>query len=194
MFWKDNLSKVLLSSEILTYQSLVALQQDFPSLRVKTADANGRIPVIQLEEKGQWMKPREWAVNHQAALKQRLLESQQRVLDATSDPGVLLNSVRSLLCPADCHFDDDLKEIDRLESQLQTVIKEKDEAVEWNDLALELLGDWGEFLEYILSGGRKPDNVDYSEWIDQFHNRQFLPLPKQLIGQNSQGSKPHKAE
>lgn len=194
MFWKDNLSKVLLSMEIVTYQSLVALQQDFPSLRVKTADANGRIPVIQLEEKGQWMKPREWAVNHQAALKQRLLESQQRVLDATSDPGVLLNSVRSLLCPADCHFDDDLKEIDRLESQLQATIDERNDLAKWRNLAVDVLDNWGEFLVCILSEGRKPDNFDYNKWIDQFHNQEFALLPKQSISQNSQGSKPHRAE
>lgn len=194
MFWKDNLSAKLLSCQTWTYAALVALQQDFPSLRVKTADANGRIPVIQLEEKGQWVKPREWAINHQASLKQRLLESQQRVLDATGDPSVLLNSVRSLLCPADCHFPDDLSEIARLESEFQTSIEKIEAYAQWKQDALQVLKNWGQFLEHLMTGGEWPNDFDYEQWIDQFHSHKFGWLPEQLIDQHSQGSEPHQAE
>ena len=96
MFWKDQLCKDIMSHQN-SLEYLHSLQKRYPSLRVKTIDAKGRVPVIQLSEKGEWIKPSEWASNHLTAQVQRLLESQQRITDCGSDPYSVCSGACSLV-------------------------------------------------------------------------------------------------
>jgi hypothetical protein len=79
MFWKDHLASEILAQSSITKSWLDSLTDRYPSIRVKTLDANGRVPVIQLNGKGEWLKPREWANIHIANLKQRHVELHQRL-------------------------------------------------------------------------------------------------------------------
>lgn len=180
MFWKDALCQWILKQDYLTYDKLINVQSTFPSIRVKTADANGKIPLIQLEEKGTWIKPKEWAANHQASLKQRLMESQQRVLDVTSDPGALLDSVRSLLTPADCHFDDDLKEIARLEEKLKVMeVAHREDIDSYNSLS-DYCFSYFKLIENLVKGGSWPqDFTPFDDWIALIQEGWVPEPPKQ---------------
>ena len=100
MFWKDEICKYIRSHEC-SYGELVNLTKLYPALRVKTIDAKGRVPVIQLSEKGEWMKPCEWANLHLQSLTQRYSESQQRIIDCGSDP--------TPICATSCSLVDKLE-------------------------------------------------------------------------------------
>lgn len=89
MFWKDQLAKEILRHESIDYDWLIQLQKDYPSLRVKTIDAKGTIPVIQLSGNSEWLKPSEWANNHVASLRQRYLEEHARLTEVGSDPSAI---------------------------------------------------------------------------------------------------------
>lgn len=88
MFWKDDLARQILSRnpKYITYEWTLSLAESFPSIRVKTADAKGRVPMIQLSEKSGWMKPYEWATNHQLHLKQQHVELHSRLEAVKCDP------------------------------------------------------------------------------------------------------------
>jgi len=79
MFWKDQLASEILAKSNITKAWLYDLTDRYPSIRVKTLDANGRVPVIQLNGKGEWLKPKEWANIHIANLKQQHVELHQRL-------------------------------------------------------------------------------------------------------------------
>jgi len=79
MFWKDQLAMKILAHADPSFQWLASLQSEFPSLRVKTIDAKGKVPVIQLNGKGEWMKPKEWALNHKSSLRSNYKELQLRL-------------------------------------------------------------------------------------------------------------------
>lgn len=85
MFWKDALAHDILEHDV-TIEWLHSIQRRYPSLRVKTIDAKGKTPVIQLAERGEWIKPKEWASNHLSSLTQRYLESQSRLKAVGSNP------------------------------------------------------------------------------------------------------------
>jgi len=86
MFWKDELAKEILNQYSVTKSWLLALTERYPALRVKTVDANGKVPVIQLNRKGEWLKPREWADIHLLNLKQQHGELHHRIQSFGSDP------------------------------------------------------------------------------------------------------------
>jgi len=86
MFWKDQLASEILAQFSITKSWLDSLTDRYPSIRVKTLDANGRVPVIQLNGKGEWLKPKEWANIHIANLKQQHVELHQRLTTVGSDP------------------------------------------------------------------------------------------------------------
>jgi len=79
MFWKDQLASEILAQLSITKSWLDSLTDRYPSIRVKTLDANGRVAVIQLNGKGEWLKPKEWANIHIANLKQQHVELHQRL-------------------------------------------------------------------------------------------------------------------
>ena len=86
MFWKDQLASEILAKSDINKFWLDGLTDRYPSLRVKTIDANGRVPVIQLNGKGEWLKPKEWANIHIANLKQQHVELHHRLSTVGSDP------------------------------------------------------------------------------------------------------------
>lgn len=86
MFWKDQLASEILAQLSITKSWLDSLTDRYPSIRVKTLDANGRVAVIQLNGKGEWLKPKEWANIHIANLKQQHVELHQRLMTVGSDP------------------------------------------------------------------------------------------------------------
>jgi len=86
MFWKDELAKEIMAQSTVTKSWLLSLAERYPALRVKTVDANGRVPVIQLNRKGEWLKPSEWADMHLLNLKQRHSELHHRIKSLGSDP------------------------------------------------------------------------------------------------------------
>lgn len=96
MFWKDEICKYIMSHNC-SYDELIVLSKIYPTLRVKTIDAKGRVPVIQLSERGEWMKPIEWANLHLQSLIERYSESQQRIIDCGSDPTTICGATCSLV-------------------------------------------------------------------------------------------------
>jgi uncharacterized protein YciI len=86
MFWKDQLANEILAQFSITKSWLDNLTDRYPSIRVKTLDANGRVPVIQLNGKGEWLKPKEWANIHIANLKQQHVELHHRLMTVGVDP------------------------------------------------------------------------------------------------------------
>jgi len=86
MFWKDQLASEILAQSNITKTWLYGLTDRYPSIRVKTLDANGRVLVIQLNGKGEWLKPKEWANIHIANLKQRHVELHQRLSTVGINP------------------------------------------------------------------------------------------------------------
>lgn len=86
MFWKDELAKEILAQHTVTKPWLLSLTERYPVLRVKTVDANGIVPVIQLNGKGEWLKPGEWANMHLLNLKQQHGELHHRIESFGSDP------------------------------------------------------------------------------------------------------------
>lgn len=86
MFWKDQLAREILAQLSITESWLNSLTDRYPSIRVKTLDANGRVAVIQLNGKGEWLKPKEWANIHIANLKQQHVELHHRLMTVGSDP------------------------------------------------------------------------------------------------------------
>lgn len=86
MFWKDKLANEILAQYSVTKSWLLSLTDRYPALRVKTVDANGRVPVIQLNGKGEWLKPGEWANMHLLNLKQQHGELHHRIESFGSDP------------------------------------------------------------------------------------------------------------
>jgi len=87
--WKDKLCREILSRDDIALNSLDfwrVAQGTFPSVRVKTTDARGSVVVIQLADRGQWMKPREWAFNHQASVRQRTFDELRRYLNLVGPP------------------------------------------------------------------------------------------------------------
>jgi hypothetical protein len=86
MFWKDKLAQDILAQQTVTMSWLLSLAERYPVLRVKTVDANGRVPVIQLNRKGEWLKPKEWANMHLLNLKQQHSELHHRIQSYGSDP------------------------------------------------------------------------------------------------------------
>lgn len=107
MAWKDALAKEILSvaSKSLTYQQMLSIAKRFSSVRVKTTNAKDALPLIQLEDKGPWMKPSEWAENHRLSLVSRSREAQQRLWYAGCDP--------SKCCIVDCSVCSKLKQARR---------------------------------------------------------------------------------
>jgi len=85
MFWKDQLASEILAQFSITKSWLDSLTDRYPSIRVKTLDANGRVVVIQLNGKGEWLKPKEWANIHIANLKQQHVELHQRLMTVGID-------------------------------------------------------------------------------------------------------------
>jgi len=114
MFWKDSLARKVLAQVRIDKSWLLGLQNEYPSLRVKTIDAKGVVPVIQLSEHGTWMKPEEWAFNHVAALKQRYREQHARLIDVGSDPSELCSSQCAAVLQKGANINDDLSDIDKL--------------------------------------------------------------------------------
>lgn len=86
MFWKDRLAHLILDGDDVSYLWLIDQQSWCPSLRVKTIDAKGKVPVIQLSGRGEWLKPKEWAHDHIYHLKQQHSELQARLEDLGCDP------------------------------------------------------------------------------------------------------------
>lgn len=119
MFWKDSLAKQILESADMSKTKLFDLQSMYPSLRVKTVDAKGKVPVIQLSEHGEWLKPKEWALNHVAALKQRYQEQHARLIDVGSDPSIICSAQCAAVSQKGVSSDDDLGEASKLRAQLE---------------------------------------------------------------------------
>lgn len=84
-FWKDELAKILLTEQELSYDKLVQLGRQFTSLRVKTIDASGRVPVIRISDTKPWLKPKEWANEHLANLNQQNAELHSRLVFLGND-------------------------------------------------------------------------------------------------------------
>lgn len=118
MFWKDSLARKILAQARIDKSWLLGLQSDYPSLRVKTIDAKGVVPVIQLSEHGAWMKPQEWAINHVAALKQRYREQHARLINVGSDPSELCSSQCAAVLQKGANTNDDLSDVDKLRKRV----------------------------------------------------------------------------
>lgn len=116
MFWKDQLAREILDQTSITHQWLVGLQNDYPALRVKTVDAQGKVPVIQLSGKGEWMKPKEWAVNHIAHLKQQHEELLLRLKDVGSDP-IIAQKLKATIASLESEREKDLLEHQTLQQE-----------------------------------------------------------------------------
>lgn len=89
--WKDKLCQEILERNELTLNSIDfwrAAQSAFPSVRFKTADARGKVIMIQLSDRGQWMKPGEWALNHQASIRERMINELRRYLNLVGPAGL----------------------------------------------------------------------------------------------------------
>lgn len=93
-FWKDRLAYSIIHEGCHTPEGLARIRAQYPSLRVKTIDVKGKVPVIQFSEHGEWMKPLEWANNHIQAIEAKYREQHARLLDLGRDP--------SSLCGATC--------------------------------------------------------------------------------------------
>lgn len=91
MFWKDQFAREVLAMPDCSYQSLIDLRAKFPSLRVKTLDAKGKVPVIRFDDSSEWLKPKEWADNHRTAICCKYQEQHSRVKDLGCDPSHLVN-------------------------------------------------------------------------------------------------------
>lgn len=85
-FWKDRLAYDIVYRGCHTFSRLVEIQSQYPSLRVKTIDVKGTVPVIQFSEHGDWMKPLEWANNHIHAIEAKYREQHARLLNLGRDP------------------------------------------------------------------------------------------------------------
>ena len=85
-FWKDRLAYDIVHGGCHTMKRLVEIQSQYPSLRVKTIDVKGIVPVIQLSEHGEWIKPLEWANNHIHAIESKYREQHARLIDLGRDP------------------------------------------------------------------------------------------------------------
>lgn len=119
MYWKDSLAKRIINEKSLTYAKLQSYQRDYPQLRVKTLDAAGKIPAIQLQGKSEWMKPREWADDHIRALRAELLEVQTRVVTICGDNECETSYACSLVCQLKEKQGKDLAELDRLREEVR---------------------------------------------------------------------------
>lgn len=90
MFWKDALAKKVLhmadTNQLNSPRALFAIQKDFLSLRVKTIDVQGKVPVIRISETSEWMKPKEWALNHISNLRRQHRELHSRLCNLGCDP------------------------------------------------------------------------------------------------------------
>lgn len=118
MFWKDKLAKEILEKRYVTQPWLLSLTERYPVLRVKTVDANGEVPVIQLNGKGEWLKPGEWANMHLLNLKQQHGELHHRIESFGSDPDHSANANGSPAHPVTPNQSDP-SEVEQLRAQLR---------------------------------------------------------------------------
>lgn len=117
MYWKDVLAKQILSSKQLTYEELTSLQREHPQLRVKTLDAAGKIPAIQLQGKKEWLKPREWANDHLRSLRAELSDVQARVMTICEDLKCDVSDTCPLVNQLKEQSSKDLAELNRLQGE-----------------------------------------------------------------------------
>lgn len=87
IFKKDKLYSKLRERDSWTYAQLLDLKDDIPDLRVKTIDAKGKVPVIQISGSDPWVKPLEWMELHRDEIKRKFQELHQRLSYMGCDPG-----------------------------------------------------------------------------------------------------------
>lgn len=147
MFWKDELAKEILKRHVVTQPWLLSLAERYPVLRVKTVDANGIVPVIQLNGKGEWLKPGEWANMHLLNLKQQHGELHHRIESFGSDPDHSANANGSPAHPVTPNQSDP-SEVEQLRAQFEQMkrnymfaINQLQTTLQGNQLELEVLTD-----------------------------------------------------
>lgn len=121
MFWKDVLASEILAKGHCDYQWLIDLGVDFPQLRVKTVDASRKVPVIRFDEKSEWQKPEEWAMNHFASIRQKFWELHSRMVSLGCDPATLTSNGASA-SRAESNAGSDPSEVTKLKQQNQRLI------------------------------------------------------------------------
>jgi hypothetical protein len=129
MFWKDHLAKEILAKDSIHKHWLDSLTDRYPSIRVKTLDADGRVVVIQLNGKGEWLKPKEWANIHIANLKQQHVELHRRLMTVGIDPA---HTNRAFGCPesAETQSQSDPSEFEKLQNNYSRLSKSYIKAIE----------------------------------------------------------------
>jgi hypothetical protein len=129
MFWKDHLAKEILAKDSIHKYWLDSLTDRYPSIRVKTLDANGRVVVIQLNGKGEWLKPKEWANIHIANLKQQHVELHRRLMTVGIDPA---HTNRAFGCPesAETQSQSDPSEFEKLQNNYSRLSNSYIKAIE----------------------------------------------------------------
>lgn len=91
IFKKGKLYSKLRERDSWTYAQLLDLKDDIPNLRVKTIDAKGKVPVIQISGSDPWVKPLEWMELHRDEIKRKFQELHQRLSYMGCDPVHELN-------------------------------------------------------------------------------------------------------
>jgi len=129
MFWKDHLAKEILAKDSIHKYWLDSLTDRYPSIRVKTLDADGRVVVIQLNGKGEWLKPKEWANIHIANLKQQHVELHRRLMTVGIDPA---HTNRAFGCPesAETQSQSDPSEFEKLQNNYSRLSNSYIKAIE----------------------------------------------------------------
>lgn len=129
MFWKDHLAKEILAKDSIHKYWLDRLTDRYPSIRVKTLDADGRVVVIQLNGKGEWLKPKEWANIHIANLKQQHVELHRRLMTVGIDPA---HTNRAFGCPesAETQSQSDPSEFEKLQNNYSRLSNSYIKAIE----------------------------------------------------------------
>lgn len=169
MFWKDQLAHEILSLDHIGYKELVGLQSSYPAIRIKSVDANSKVWVIQLNGKGEWWKPCEWARDHIFKVVQRHLETQQRLQYLRDDLANWSQEVCSIVDQFELHSSNDLARLAELEDAfltLQDSLGKYADPDELNKLLrnyrslLTIAKEYKEVVDASLNGMELP------EWFD----------------------------
>lgn len=164
MFWKDDLARRILNGAT-SYDQLIDLKREFNQIRVKTIDVKGQVCVIQFERDGEWLKPREWAMDHLIEIEQRYTDAHQRLVDMGRDPSQLAGRVgpKPRLNPV---VFDDLEGIPQICTSYFLKLRESVRKDSFNDFdvvdARTAAYEWRIIAYYEHSGHRIPINWDYA--------------------------------
>lgn len=85
--------------------------------------------MIQLSRDSEWLKPKEWAINHVANLRQHHGELHQRLTDMGRDPSLNVDSTEGH-CPTVTQVQSDPSELERLQGKYDRLIESFEKAID----------------------------------------------------------------